>query len=256
MSTAQIDVTELSSSTGFSVDTIRYYRQIGLLHAPERQGRKALYDESHLERLRSIRDMAKRGFSLKAIAAVLEPTDEEPTSTDKILRYALTRDASSATYSAEELAAKVGIPEGILRSIERSGLAGGQLGETGASSYSEGDVQAARGAMQLLEHGFPMTKMLSLAMQHDRAMRKTVDRAIDLFDDHVRKGTDGNEPPPAEVARAFEELLPVTTALVAHHFQRILVNRALERLKKSGQRRQLKQAFRATSRSRWRLPWR
>ena len=57
--------------------------------------------------------------------------------------------------------------------------------------------------------------------------RETVDAAIELFDAHVRHGGDGE---PDDVADRFRELLPQLTRLVAVHFQRSLVTRALKRL--------------------------
>jgi hypothetical protein len=57
------------------------------------------------------------------------------------------------------------------------------------------------------------------------------------------------------VARAFREMLPIVTALVAHHFQRLLVNRALKRLEKKGDESALARAVRETSRRRIGFRW-
>ncbi|HUA94587.1 MAG TPA: MerR family transcriptional regulator, partial [Acidimicrobiales bacterium] len=48
-------VEELARRSGLSVDTVRFYQKRGLLDPPERQGRIAWYDSSHLERLERIR---------------------------------------------------------------------------------------------------------------------------------------------------------------------------------------------------------
>jgi hypothetical protein len=132
------------------------------------------------------------------------------------------------------------------------------VADGGEPAYSDADLRVAKGALRLLQYGFPLTELLSLAVAHDRATRATVDRAIDMFDDHVRKSDakGGDEESVDAVVGAFEDLLPIVTALVAHHFQRTLVNRALQRLKKSGQKRQLREALRATKKARFRLPWR
>ena len=52
--------------------------------------------------------------------------------------------------------------------------------------------------------------------------RDVVDRAIDLFDRHVRRDTSGAERPADEVVETFRRMLPAVTTLVAHHFQRTL----------------------------------
>ncbi len=54
------------------MDTIRFYQGRGLLPSPERRGRTAIYDDSHLERLRQIRRLANSGLSLTVIRRVID----------------------------------------------------------------------------------------------------------------------------------------------------------------------------------------
>jgi len=244
------DVEELASLAGLTVDTVRYYQAQGLLPRPARRGRRAAYDDGHRERLARIRSLADRGFSLRSIRELLDA----PPEADADLRAALTEGDREPVYTSRELAKALGVPWALLRSVEATGLATPQTTPKGAR-YTEADLQMARGALRVLERGLPLGDVLSLAQKHDRAMRETVDRAIDLFDDHVRKRGGGEER--AEVvAEAYRDLLPIVTGLVAHHFQRLLVSRALERLEQSGERRSLATARKAASRTRLRLWWR
>ncbi len=48
-------VEELAAAGGVSVELLRSYQTKGLLDPPRRDGRVALYDDRHLERLRTIR---------------------------------------------------------------------------------------------------------------------------------------------------------------------------------------------------------
>ena len=73
------------------------------------------------------------------------------------------------------------------------------------------------------------------------ALAQVVDRAIALFEDHVTAGTDGSDDALVEVVRS---LLPAVTRLVAQHFNRTLVNRALDRVA-DGDRRSLADALAA-----------
>ena len=68
----EFDVATLAQRSGLTVDTIRYYQGLGLLDPPRREGRSAVYDSAHLERLARIRTLAERGFSLKALGSLLE----------------------------------------------------------------------------------------------------------------------------------------------------------------------------------------
>jgi DNA-binding transcriptional MerR regulator len=238
------DVTEFSAHTGLSVDTIRYYQSIGILPPPTKEGRRAFYDRSHLDRIDRIKALAERGFSLKAIRAVVEAGSEE--ASDRLLLGAIEQSAESSRYNTSELARELRVPKTLLSAVEKAGLAEPAPGVDGARRYTSSDLRVAAGAAKLIGFGFPFTKLLKLAVRHDRAMRSTIDDAIDLFDAHVRKSGDSNEDPEA-VAAAFKELLPAVSTLVAHHFERVLINRALKRLKKSGQRRAFKAALEATS---------
>lgn len=245
------DVTSLAGRTGISVDTLRYYQSQGLLHAPQRRGRRAFYDESHVDRLERIRSLAARGFSLKAIAALLEAGDASES--DRLLLAAIERESGGVRYSSAQIAERAGIPRSVLAAVEKAGLAEAEIAADGAAAYTESDLRVAGGAARLLRYGFPLTRLIALAARHDRAVRKTVDDAIELFDENVRKPSKSTDDRRDAVADAFRELLPVVTALVAHHFQRVLVNRALRRLKRRGSKRELEAALEVTSRNRFGL---
>ena len=82
-------IEDLATRVELSVDTIRFYQTGGLLPLPARAGRKAVYDESHLERLRLIRSMAAKGLSLKAIRLLLERDRGDDGNTDTALMLAM-----------------------------------------------------------------------------------------------------------------------------------------------------------------------
>lgn len=64
---------ELSRRTNVKVSTIRYYEESGLLDAPERtEGNQRRYDAAGLERLSFIKHARDLGFSIEAIAALIE----------------------------------------------------------------------------------------------------------------------------------------------------------------------------------------
>jgi DNA-binding transcriptional MerR regulator len=245
---------EVVRLAGIPVDTIRYYQSIRLLPSPGREGRNAVYDDVHLDRLRLIRSMAGRGLSLKVIGMLL--AKGERGDSDRALLTAIEEEHVEPTYEREQMAAQLGIPHALLASVEHAGLAEAAQHPDGTTRYSEADLRVARGALKILGYGFPLTRLLTLAVRHDRATRKTVDEAIDLFDRYVRKrGRGGSEDDPDAIARAFKDILPVVTGLVAHHFQRMLVSRALKRLKKSGQHEPLEFALKVASETRLGVRW-
>jgi DNA-binding transcriptional MerR regulator len=60
---AEYRIDELADLSGVSARNIRAYRERGLLDAPRRVGRSALYDDVHLSQLTTINDLLRRGFS-------------------------------------------------------------------------------------------------------------------------------------------------------------------------------------------------
>ena len=79
--------------------------------------------------------------------------------------------------------------------------------------------------------------------------------AIDLFDDYVRKAEASTDDAQA-ITETFRRLLPQVTRLVALHFQRTLVNRALERLRARGGGKELEAALAAVESSNLEVSWR
>jgi len=70
----QMKVSELSRESETAPSAIHYYVQLGVLHRPNKVGLNLhLYDETHLTRLRQIRQLKeKKGLSLAEIKRVLE----------------------------------------------------------------------------------------------------------------------------------------------------------------------------------------
>jgi DNA-binding transcriptional MerR regulator len=245
-------VEEIAARAGVRVDTIRFYQFRGLLPRPRRVGRVAFYDDAHLERLRRIRELVDQGFTLAQIKRLLE---QESEAEDRPLLEALVEEhVGERTFSRNELAAEAGIPEALIGAAEASGLVH-PLRIQGEERFSAADRDMARSALRILEAGFPLNELLALAVQHARSIQEISDRAIDLFDDHVRKKPVQREDAD-QVTEAFRDLLPELTRLVALHFQRTLVSRALGRLARRGEEDELRAALVATESSSLEIAWR
>ena len=72
--TTLLRIQEVAAETGLTPRSIRYYEEMGLLEPAARsEGSYRLYDQSDLERLRSIKELRdEAGFSLAAIGQLLE----------------------------------------------------------------------------------------------------------------------------------------------------------------------------------------
>src|SRR4030088_3188144 len=112
-------IEQLARSAGVAVDTIRFYQGKGLLDAPRREGRVTWYGESHLGRLRRIKELQQQGFTLRVVRRFL-PGELE--ASDEALVAAVTRPAAPQTLTLGELAERSGVAEPLLKSLEQAGL--------------------------------------------------------------------------------------------------------------------------------------
>jgi DNA-binding transcriptional MerR regulator len=227
-------VEQLAAACDVSVDTVRYYQSRALLQPPEREGRVAWYGPEHVERIRQVRSLQRKGLTLAAIKRALDGGLGRP---DAELADAVA--AARGEGQEEELltlegfSARSGVPTSLIQAVEREGIRLGRSVE-GAMRYTAADIETVRGALQLLEFGLPLRDLLSLAHDANSAMVALADRAVELFDQSVRKpiqdSASTEEEAAAEIVRAFGTLLPAVTELVASHFRRVLLAAAEERL--------------------------
>jgi hypothetical protein len=225
-------IEQLARSAGVAVDTIRFYQGKGLLEAPRREGRVTWYGESHLDRLRRIKELQQQGFTLTVIqrflTGELEPSDEA-------LVAAVTRPAAPQTLTLAELAERSGVAEPLLMSLQQAGLLvpveGGQ-----ESLYPADDLDAIAAGMKLIAAGVPLGPLLELGQDYSAAVDRTARQAVDLFDRHVRERiqSEGGATEAAErrLLAIFNELLEASGTLVRHHFERTLLRAAREHIEK------------------------
>jgi DNA-binding transcriptional MerR regulator len=227
-------VDELAARAAVSVDTVRFYQSRGLLEPPEREGRRALYSDEHLQTLGRIRDLKQQGFNLGSIARLLRG-DLAPGDRALIQAIAATSAATGDKwFTLDELARRTGMSRGLLEAIEREGL----LTPTrvdGEPRYGPSDERALAAGLELLEEGVPLQELLALARAHEMATRATAERAVELFDEYVR-GPRREEGPGGEeghrLSDAFSSMFSAATTLVAHQFGRLLLKAAQERIEK------------------------
>ncbi len=233
----RLRVEELARRADVSVDTIRFYQKRRLLPPPDREGRIAWYGADHLERLARIKDLQKRGFSLVVIRRLLEgeldPADE-PLAAAVV---AADHSTPEELLTADELATRAGVPRELIDAVAKEGLLVPHRDEDEVS-FTTADVDIVAAGLRLLETGLPMPELLALARRHDAATRVTAEEAVAMFDTYVRQpllAADLDDDARAEqLVAAFRVLLPAVTALVTHHFRRVLLQVAQEHLESVG----------------------
>jgi DNA-binding transcriptional MerR regulator len=231
-------VEDLARRAETSVDTIRFYQKRRLLAPPEREGRVGWYGPEHLERLQRIRDLRAEGLTLALIGRIL---DGEIDATDAPLAAAVARadaEAPEEFLTQAELAERSGVPEALLDAVAREHLLVPRQHD-GAPHYTTADVAIVQQGLRILEQGFPLPDLLALAREHHNATRDVAEAAVALFDTYLRTPLRESDLPDEDKAEhlveAFRTLLPAITALIAHHFRRVLLEVAQEHLESVGE---------------------
>ena len=226
-------VEELAAAAGGSVELVRSYQTKGLLDPPRRDGRVALYDDRHVERLRAIRELKEKGYSLKAIAGLLQRQHGDAQRTVPPLPPV----ADDDHLAPQELAERTRVPLAVLRSLEASGVIRARQGSAGAY-YTGADVRAVRMLLSLLGVGLPMEEFMRVASVQLDTAQAVAEGAVDLFMKFARAPlVDAGLPQREEAERmvaALRLMMHSATALMTYNFQRMVLATAQRVLEKEG----------------------
>ena len=228
-------VEELADAAGISVQLVRSYQSKGLLRPPHHQGRIALYDGRHLDRLREIQELKGRGYSLRVIGQLLESRQSRPEPTNGGLAEAVYEE----TFDLRELAERSGVPTPMLRSLEASGLLRARRLD-GERRYTHADVKAVSIVLTLVGGGVALEELMKVARIQLDAAEDVAEGCVRLFLSSVRDPLHRTALSQREQAErlvaGLRLMLHGSTALLAYNFQRTLLNVAQEEINESGTR--------------------
>jgi DNA-binding transcriptional MerR regulator len=251
MMAQRLAVEELAEMGGVSVDLIRSYQSKGLVPAPEHEGRRAWYDDRHLQRLRQIRDLKAEGYSLRMIARTLTDPPEATSATDN---GAPGPDSPEEPLTVAQLADRTGVPPALIRSLEGSGvLRRRRFGDD--RHFTTTDVRAVRMLMTLLSSGLPMEEFMDAARVQLDSAGDVADSAVELFWKYGRApllDIDLTEKERADrTIASLRVLLHATTTMLVHNFQRMVLNAAHDAIEQEGSEAELETLRREIRRRRF-----
>ena len=216
-----LTVDQVASAAGLGIDTVRYYQRLGLLAAPARVGRRAVYSDHHVARLAEIRRLADDGFTLAQIGALGR---DSPTAGSVDELHRLADDALDHSLSRSEVADRAGVPEGLVALLVDNGLLAPLTTEP-EPRFDDGAVSMVQAGLAISAAGVPLDELVALAADHGAHVDEVVERAVDLFERHLRPDDDD----PDVLVGVVRSLMPAVTRLVAQHFHRTLMARARDR---------------------------
>jgi DNA-binding transcriptional MerR regulator len=169
-------IDDLAHQAGITVDTIRYYAREGLMPPPTPAGRHRLYGDRHLDRLRRIRELQERRFSLAAIRAIVETNRP---GIDDIFA------GSGRTYSLPELIEKSGVAPELVAELHRVALLP-DPGEIGRDAYDDSDLTLLEAIVELQSIGMPAEVLVELGTIYVRNFQVLQREVIDMLAGRTR----------------------------------------------------------------------
>ncbi|HEX4871233.1 MAG TPA: MerR family transcriptional regulator [Nevskiaceae bacterium] len=223
----EFSIDELAREAAATVRNVRAYQERGLLPPPERRGRKGIYTEAHLARLRLINRLLERGYTLANIGELVQSWEQGRDLTEVLgLERALTLPFSQETprhYSMVELLRRFGPdlrPGDLARVIEL-----GLLRREGLEFVAP-DPRMIEVASELVREGIPLKALLELVGGLRRNVEAVAEGLVGLVVGVVDRY--GDDLPPAEdvarLAGLIGRLRPQADMAVASE-----VSRALEK---------------------------
>lgn len=245
-------VQDLARQAGIRVELLRSYQSKGLLPPPRHEGRVAWYGPRHLERLRLIRDLKDRGYSLRMIERAVDRGAAQPE--DSAVNGV---EVPEERLTLAQLAERTRVPPSMLRSLEGSGVI--RPRRSGRERwYTEADVRAVRMLLSLLGGGLPMEEFMRVAAVQIETAQEVAGGAVELFMRYAREplleaGLSHREEAERMVA-ALRLMMHAATALMTYNFQRMVLASAQKVLEKEGSASERAALKRELARRRVELP--
>lgn len=163
----------LAHETGLTVDTIRYYQRQGLMPPGEREGRHRIYGPEHVERLRRIKELQARRFSIAAIHALVSGDGDR-------LDGVFADEGESLRLSLDELLERSGASAEVAAELQEAGILRDPL-EFGRTAYDGDDLEMLRGMVRLANAGVPLKALRELGRIYSEGIEETQRRIVDVF---------------------------------------------------------------------------
>jgi DNA-binding transcriptional MerR regulator len=217
-------IDDLAREAGITVDTIRYYAREGLMPAPTPAGRHRLYGDRHLDRLRRIRELQERRFSLAAIRAIVETN--RPGIDDLFA-------GSGRTFTLDELVERSGVPADLVEQLRRIDLLPDPTG-FGRDAYDETDLHLLEAIAELYAVGMPAEVLVELGAIYVRNFTVLQGEVLEMFagrthpewEPHVRAAID-------ELSAKAVRLVPAVDRVLNYVHQRTLQRFTLDAIQES-----------------------
>lgn len=221
---ADYRIDELARAGGTSVRNVRYYQDSRILPPPRREGRVALYSDSHLARLRLITRLLDRGYTAANITELLTAWEQGRDLSDVLgLEQVVSgfwSDEIPSYLTGEQLLALFGPSSGEPELLDRVVNAG--LADRDGTRYRLPSPRALHAMAELIRLGAPLSTVLELGGQLLRNIDDVVRGFVDALAEHVLRDRDPDWMPSTseipELANLGKQIKPLVTSAISAAF--------------------------------------
>jgi DNA-binding transcriptional MerR regulator len=198
-------IAEFAERSGLTVRTIRFYHQLGILPRPELRGRVGWYGQQHLDRLAFIGRLQDRGYSLAAIADMVDNQIPTILLADGNQGDPATADWDNGDTSHVSLAQLEAMVPAVAAepTFVDAMVDAGLLVPRGAGDFEVGQPALLRAGISLVARGVP----LPVALGELSRLREELGAIADRFAGIVQRDMLPPGTPPSAAAEAAVDLL-------------------------------------------------
>ena len=197
----------LARAAGTTVRNVRAYQDRGVLPAPAKRGRQAIYGQEHLERLNIIDRLLDRGYTISSIKELLDAAEQGRDITEVVgLASAITTRFSNekpATYTMPQLLKMFGFSS-IRKPLLARTQALGLLVPKGTKFVCPTPRLLEAGA-QMVRAGLELDRLLDIIEQLRENVERAADGIVKLIVDELDQY--GDDLPPREEVSRLSELI-------------------------------------------------
>lgn len=230
----EYSIDELARKADATVRNVRAYQDRGLIPPPERRGRKGIYSDAHLSRLRIIGRLLDRGYTLANISELIDTWEQ-----GNDFRHLLGLETAVATPWSDELPDYLTLPQLLKRfgnAFSGKGLRKAidlDLIQPEGVRYRVPSPRMLHAGSELVEAGIPLEAMLDVVASLRRNVEQAADDMVKLIATHVFDRY-GDELPPAtdlpDLADLIWRLRPLVEMAVLPEVSRAMEKAANQHL--------------------------
>ncbi len=201
-------VEELAISANTTVRNIRAYQDRGVLPPPALRGRKGIYNNQHLSRLRLIANLLDRGFTISSIRELLTALEQgvglkELLGMESALASPWTNEEPT-TVSMAELVKMFGtkLTPSAIKTANELGLI-----SIAGTKMRVSSMNTLKVAEELCSTGIPLENLLEILRMMRGNVQRVANEFVKLVAEHVLEPYGEQELPPREEFPAIAELV-------------------------------------------------